>query len=58
MKTNEFGQNVKYHALGEGEAFRVAITYQDYLVGGYETEVGKEFFGSVFGQNEQEDMLE
>lgn len=55
IRSYDFGEDIHYHVLGEGNAFRLAVTYKDYVIGGYETEDGKDVYGSVVGgkQNQQ-----
>lgn len=50
IRSYDFGDDIHYHVLAEGQAFRLAVTYKDYVIGGYETEEAKELFGAVIGK--------
>lgn len=50
IRSYRFSDDIQYHVLGEGEAFRLVITYMDLVIGGYETEEGKVVGKAVIGQ--------
>lgn len=54
LRSYDVGKDITYHVITDAEDYSLAITYKNYLIGGYETEVGYELFGYTIGYDQLE----
>lgn len=50
LRSYNMGDGYTYYVLNDYEKYRAIITYDNYMIGGYETEVGKQFYDFKIGE--------